>query len=304
MKYLKLSLLFLTLFFSHATLTCVAYGAGHAAKGARKSHTPKTVEKKVIEEEAEEETSEVWAKKIFNIHGSSTVSTVLSSYIADIERNMNVKMNIISSNSHDGLVALHNGEADIAMLSSSPDNFIKQIQGLDVKELKSFCIGDTNIVFIVNKKNNLKSTKIDDIKAVLAGVVTNWKELGGDDAEIIVITEYPGGGIRSFIESDVTYQPLVIDIKQMINSSQVIEVVGKVPNALGTSASVLIEGKDVDVIRTEKTLFTPLYLVCKEKTDDIAALIKFIRDYNIGGNVKKYIDQEKAKEGTEEKNGN
>jgi ABC-type phosphate transport system substrate-binding protein len=300
MKYIKFALL-VTLFFF---VTESSFPASHASapKASHKSHAPKQMVKKPQEEEEDKEIKED-GRKVINIYGSSTVSTILASYVRDIERNLNIKLNIVSSNSKDGLVALKNGEADFAMLSTNLDNFIKEIDGLDVKELKSFCIGDTNIVFIINKQNNIKSSRVDDIKAVLAGVISNWKDLGGADSEIIVVTEYPGGGIRNFVESDITYQPLTIDVKQMINSIQVIEVVGKVPSALGISASVLIEGKDVDVIRTERTLFTPLYLVCKEKTDEVAKFINFIRGYNIGGNIKKYIDQEKARDGGEEKSG-
>jgi ABC-type phosphate transport system substrate-binding protein len=306
MIYIRFFVLLLTFIFS-STEIC---GSGHAAasSGPPKKHAGGGhVEKKTHskEEKTPDRTENIPKKlefkKTINIYGSSTVSAILSKYIDDIELNTNIKINLVTSNSKDGLVALKNGDADIAALSTNLDSFTRQIPGLEVKSLKSFCVGDTNIVFIVNKKNNVKSARVDDIKAVLAGVVTNWKDLRSSlDEEILVVTEYPGGGVRNFVESDIMYQPLTIDLKQMINSSQVIEVVGKVPNALGISALVLVEDEEVDVIRTERSIFLPLYLVAKAKTDDVSLLVDAIRKYNIGGNVKKYIDQEKMQENPKE----
>ena len=297
MKYIKFFLLLAIIALSYAEIFANSANKTSSTHENSKAKVMDSAKTHPAEDDQESYAPIQDATKILNIYGSSTVSVILSKYIGEIEHNLNIKINLIASNSKDGLIALQKGEADIAMLSTNPSNFTKQIPGLSIKDVKSFCIGDTNIVFIVNKKNNIKNTRVDDIKAVLAGVVTNWKQLNSSlDDEILVVTEYPGGGIRSFVESEIMYQPLTIEMKQMIDSSQLIEVVSKVPHALGISAMIFVEGQDVDVIKTERSISSQLYLVAKEKTEEVKSLVDAIRTYNIGGNIKKYIEQEKANE--------
>lgn len=46
-------------------------------------------------------------------------------------------------------------------------------------------IGLDGFVFLINEQNPVKSLTLDQIRGIYTGKITNWKEVGGDDAKII-----------------------------------------------------------------------------------------------------------------------
>ncbi len=77
-----------------------------------------------------------------------------------------------------GVTEVLDGKADIGLATF---NFDKN--GLD-KSLTDTVVGKAPIVMIVNKANPLTDLSQDNLKAILAGKIRNWKEVGGKDMEI------------------------------------------------------------------------------------------------------------------------
>jgi phosphate transport system substrate-binding protein len=83
-----------------------------------------------------------------------------------------------------GLDDLIAGRADVAMLSSPLTAVAgkinqKQPGAVDMSALNEFKIGETRVVFIVHPSNPVKSLTPPQLKEILAGNITNWKEVGG-----------------------------------------------------------------------------------------------------------------------------
>ena len=57
------------------------------------------------------------------------------------------------------------------------------------------------IAVIVNPENPVADLSLADIAKIYTGEVTNWKDLGGNDAEIVVIGREAGSGTRDGFES-------------------------------------------------------------------------------------------------------
>jgi phosphate transport system substrate-binding protein len=60
-------------------------------------------------------------------------------------------------------------------------------------------------VFLVNKKNPVKSLTVDQIRRIYTGEITNWRQVGGKNAEIKVFTRPRDSG------SEETLRELVMD---------------------------------------------------------------------------------------------
>ena len=73
-------------------------------------------------------------------------------------------------------------------------------KGLEVKEV---VLGFDGITIIANHANTVKD--IDDITLgkVFRGEITNWKELGGDDAPIVVLSRDSSSGTHEFFKEHI-----------------------------------------------------------------------------------------------------
>lgn len=73
----------------------------------------------------------------------------------------------------------------------------------EVKDEEKSAIGDTFIIakdgiaVIVNKDTKVGNITMDQIKDIYTGKVTNWKDLGGDDKDIVVVSREEGSGTRT-----------------------------------------------------------------------------------------------------------
>ncbi len=78
---------------------------------------------------------------------------------------------------------LIDGKNDL-LLVYEPSSETKKIIDESPVKLKVTPIGVDALVFIVNQKNKVKNLTTDEIRDIYSGKITNWKELGGDDAVI------------------------------------------------------------------------------------------------------------------------
>ena len=99
-----------------------------------------------------------------------------------------------TSQTHGAFMNLIDGEADIILThrTISPDE-------KDHAETKGVMLIETPIamdafVFIVNKNNKVKSLTVEQIQQIYTGKITNWSEVGGNNADINVFTRPRNSG--------------------------------------------------------------------------------------------------------------
>lgn len=66
--------------------------------------------------------------------------------------------------------------------------------------LKSDIFAYDGIAIAVNPKNTVKDITLEDLAKIYSGQITNWKDLGGKDAEIVVVSREGASGTRSAFE--------------------------------------------------------------------------------------------------------
>jgi len=212
---------------------------------------------------------QVAAQPTVKISGSITVNlNVFQVFKAKIETASAVKLEVMANSSSHGLEDLISGRVDVAILSSPLTAVAgklnqKQPGAVDTSTLKEFKIGESRVAFIVHPSNPVKSVTLSQLKEILAGNITTWKEVGGADAVIVVVAEASGGGIRLTVEEKLLGGMSVTQqARHVTNGPQVPLIVKQLPDAIGR-ASAQHDLAGVVVLQTEEVIAQPLILVTK-----------------------------------------
>jgi phosphate transport system substrate-binding protein len=176
----------------------------------------------------------VWAGNIV-IKGSTTVLPIAQKVAeAYMKANPDVRISISGGGSGNGIKALIDGMTDIADSS----RFIKD------KEVKQavangqypvpFAVAYDCIVPVVHPSNSVGNISMDQLKAIYQGQITNWKELGGPDLKITVISRDTSSGTYEVWEKIVMRKERVYPgaLLQASNGA-VAQAVSKNKNAIG-----------------------------------------------------------------------
>jgi len=135
------------------------------------------------------------------VNGSTTVAPVAQAWAEKFhELHPNVDVVVTGTGSGDGIAALINGTTDIAMASRKmKDKERDKIDGTP----KEFVVGRDGLAVIVHPSNPVDSLSMAQIKDIFTGKITNWKDVGGPDAEIIVYTRDTSSGTYGFFKEHV-----------------------------------------------------------------------------------------------------
>lgn len=149
------------------------------------------------------------------------------------------------------------------------------------------------IAVIANKAGKVLDLTTEQLSDIYTGKVTNWKEVGGNDAPIVVIGREAGSGTRDGFESITDTKDACKYRQELTSTGDVITTVAGNPNAIGYAslASVKDTVKALSVggvAPTEATVSDgtyavqrPFVLVTKDGTELSAAAQKFF-DYATG----------------------
>lgn len=107
-----------------------------------------------------------------------------------METNKDIRINVQGGGSAVGIQSALSGAADIGMadLLKLPE---------DASALASTTVAKDGIAIVVNPGNSITNLTAQQARDVFSGKITNWKDLGGPDAEIDVISREEGSGTRS-----------------------------------------------------------------------------------------------------------
>ena len=129
------------------------------------------------------------------IKGSTTVLPIAQATLeAYMKANPTAKISLSGGGSGEGIKALIDGSTDIANSSreiKKTEEDLAKSKGLNPKEI---VVAIDAIVPIVHTKNPVKNLSLDQLSGIYQGKITNWKEVGGDDLEIVVISRDSSSG--------------------------------------------------------------------------------------------------------------
>ena len=89
------------------------------------------------------------------------------------------------------------------------------------------------IAMVVNPANPVSDLTVEQIAAIYTGEITNWKEVGGNDAEIVLIGREAGSGTRDGFESITGTAEACKYRQELTSTGDVIATVASNPDAIG-----------------------------------------------------------------------
>ncbi|MDI9624258.1 MAG: phosphate ABC transporter substrate-binding protein [Methanothermobacter sp.] len=231
-------------------------------------------------------------EKRIDIVGSTSVQPVAEKLAAEyMKKHPDVKINVQGGGSSVGITQAQQGTADIGTSS-------KELKEDEKKGLKVYLIGKDGIVVIVNKQNNIQGLTTEQVRDIFSGKIRNWKEVGGPDAPITVITREEGSGTRKAFEEIVMKKEAKIRKDAIVESSTeaVKQAVKQDPNAIGfislANLDDTVKALEIDgIIPSEKTVADGSYKLQRP--------FLFLTKGEPTGVVKDFIDWVLSPEGQE-----
>ena len=142
--------------------------------------------------------------KVIQAKGSDTILNVTQGIAEEfMQKNPKAKVAVTGGGSGVGISALLNKTTDIAMASRA----MKQSEIDKAKELgigvEEVVLGFDGITLIVNQNNQVKGLDSVTLGKIFRGEITNWKEVGGDDAKIVALSRDSSSGTHEFFKEHV-----------------------------------------------------------------------------------------------------
>ena len=160
--------------------------------------------------------------------GSTSMEKVINSLGESfMAANKDVKFTYNPTGSGSGIQAVTEGRCDIG-LSSRALKDDEKASGL-VETVLAY----DGIAIVVSPENPVSDLDVDTIAKIYTGEITNWKDVGGDDAEIVLIGREAGSGTRDGFESITGTKDACAYRQELTSTGDVINTVSQNPNAIG-----------------------------------------------------------------------
>ena len=166
--------------------------------------------------------------KTVSTDGSTSMEKVIGALGEAFEGdNSGITFTYNPTGSSAGITAVAEGRCDIG-LSSRALKDDEKAQGLTETILAL-----DGIAVIVNPKNPVNDLTLDEIAKIYTGEIKNWKDVGGNDAEIVLIGREAGSGTRDGFESITGTKDACAYRQELTSTGDVVTTVAGNPNAVG-----------------------------------------------------------------------
>lgn len=224
--------------------------------------------------------------------GSTSMSKVIGALSEAYESNTGVTVTYNATGSGSGIQAVQEGRCDIGLSSRSLKDEEK------VKGLQETTLALDGIAIIVNPENPVSDMSLDTITKIYTGEISNWKDAGGNDSEIVLIGREAGSGTRDGFES-ITYTKDKCKYRQELTSTgDVIATVASNPSAIGYASLSAVKDnvkalKVNGVAPSEETVKDGSYVVQRP------FVLVTMKDKELSGNAKNFMEYITSKSANE-----
>jgi len=166
-----------------------------------------------------------------SVSGSTTVTPIMQS-VAEVYEAADLEVS--GTGSGDGITALIDGRADVAMASRKMKD--KEKQDASAKGLKpvEVVIARDGIAIVVHPSNPVSGLTLQQVKDIFLGKITNWKQVGGPDRQIVPVTrDSSSGTFEVFEELVMDKEPIVSGAVTQNSNGTVRSAVAESEGAVG-----------------------------------------------------------------------
>ena len=107
-------------------------------------------------------------------------------------------------------------------------------------------IGVDGLAIIVHSRNTVAGLTTEQLRGLYSGTILDWAEVGGEAGEVLLVSREDGSGSRILFEDEVMQaEPVSLTAVVMPTSQDVVDYIGKTPNAIGYVSRALVMGQEV-----------------------------------------------------------
>lgn len=139
-----------------------------------------------------------------SIKGSDTMVHLGSSWAeAFMNLHKDAEVSVTGGGSGTGIAALLNGTTDICMASRKIKDKEMELAAEKNISPREFVVARDGIAVVVNPENPLNEATVEQLGKIYTGRITNWKQLGGPDQDIVVLSRESSSGTYVFFQEHV-----------------------------------------------------------------------------------------------------
>ncbi|MBI2569458.1 MAG: substrate-binding domain-containing protein [Candidatus Schekmanbacteria bacterium] len=179
-----------------------------------------------------------------------------------------VQIKVLGVGTGKGLAALVEGKAVVSAasedLAGAKESAKKANPGLSIPDnLQFHQLGEDVIVPIVHKDNPVTSLSWEQLAGLASGKIASWKDVGGSDLPVVVVTSHAGSATRAvFNELVMSKAPYVAGAIEVSSTRLEINEVAKSLGAIGAVSKTFVEANPEGVKVVEsKAITRPLALI-------------------------------------------
>ena len=151
-----------------------------------------------------------------SISGSTTVQPLAEKLAeAFMTENTGIRIDVQGGGSSVGVKAAGQGTSDIGMASRE----IKESELAEFPKLNVVVIARDGIAIVANADVTVSDLTVEQVRDIFSGKITNWKDLGGEDQNIIVVSREEGSGTRGAFEELVMGKDALITASAILQPS-------------------------------------------------------------------------------------
>lgn len=217
-------------------------------------------------------TGAAWAETLEISGGTTPIKEVLEPKAGDLKLSTGVELKFSGVGTGRGVLALIEGKVSVATVGDTLTDSVSAAQkaakaeGKEIKvpgNLVFTEIGADELVVIVHKSNPVGELSKGQLKDIATGKIANWKEVGGPDLPIKVVTTEPslapGQFFRKTMMDGAEYAKGATEVR---SPKEVITWVSRNPGGFGAAADVFMKAApgDAKVVKAP-AIVRPLGLV-------------------------------------------
>lgn len=237
---------------------------------------------------------------VVTVKGSDTMVILVQRWAEQfMKKNSNVKVQVTGGGSGTGIAALINGTTEIATASRPmKDAEVAKLRDRYNSPGTETPVARDGVTFYVHAANGVDALTMDQLRGIFSGDITNWKEVGGKDASILLYSRENSSGTYVFVKDHLLkgddFSPRA---QSLPGTAAVVNAVAKEPNGIGFGGAAYAKGVKPLKLKVGSEAVTPTLENIKSGKYPMSRFLFFYTRGKPTGGAKAFVDFALSDEG-------